>query len=158
MTDILGLPNTTTATNTVRPPLSEQRGTYEDVSGLWKHADYWIIINRKCQNRLPGSVFGLWGIRIKGTRINEVWLHSVDGNYGHKIWDRHRLSLLLHLKCDNSLFLSLTTIEPVWIGNIDWDWECRLGMEIGNGNGEWEWRLGMEIGNGDWEWRMGMGM
>ena len=48
------------------------------------HADYRIIVNRKCSKRLPGSVFGLWGIRIKEARINEFWLYfqTLGGGWG----------------------------------------------------------------------------
>ena len=43
----------------VIPRLSEQPGAHWNVFGLLKHADHWLILNRKWKKRLLGSVFGL---------------------------------------------------------------------------------------------------
>ena len=42
----------------VIPRLSEQPGAHWNVFGLLKHADHWLILNRKWKKRLLGSVFG----------------------------------------------------------------------------------------------------
>ena len=51
-----------------------------------KHADYWRI--EKWAKRLPGTVFGLWSIRIKEERINEVSLQPTT--YYPETNPRHR--------------------------------------------------------------------
>ena len=49
-----------------------------------KHADYWIVVNRTLYKRLPGSMLGLWGIRMKEARIKEVSLYpQQEGTAAH---------------------------------------------------------------------------
>ena len=55
-----------------------RRAWYLKCVQIEKHADYWIIVNRKWYKRLPGTLFGLWGIRIKEARINKVWLYKYE--------------------------------------------------------------------------------